>query len=99
MQTRVGWTASAFDSAFCSACGNNRRENEFAYKVAQYLGKTITGGSDAHSTHGIGTYTTIFEEPAQSQEHLLTMLREGRTDCYEGLNIGTFQPFRPAEAS
>ena len=77
--------------------GNNRRENEFAYKVAKHLGKTITGGSDAHSTNGIGIYTTVFEEPVQSQDHLRTMLREGRTDCYEGLNNGSFQPFRPTD--
>ena len=76
---------------------NTRRENVFAYKVAQLLGKPITGGSDAHSTSGIGLFTTVFPERVQSQEHLLEMLRARRTECWEQLNTGNFQRFVPTE--
>ena len=35
-------------------------ENDFAFQVAQRLGKRGTGGSDAHSTHGLGSCLTVF---------------------------------------
>ena len=75
--------------------GNTRRENEFAYQVAQVLGKPITGGSDAHSTSGIGVYTTLFAEELRSQAQMLALMRAGQFTCYEGLNTGASTPFRP----
>lgn len=77
--------------------GNTRRENEFAYRVASILGKPMTGGSDAHSTSGIGVYTTVFPESLTSREQMLGLLHAGRTVCHEGLNTGAFRPFVPEE--
>ena len=75
--------------------GNTHRENVFAYKVAQILNKPITGGSDAHSTTGIGTYTTVFPEKLESRAQTLELLHGGKTVCYEGLNVGEFKLFAP----
>ena len=58
---------------------NTIRENSFAYRVAEILGKPMTGGSDAHSTSGIGAYTTVFPEPLHSREQMLDHLHAGRT--------------------
>ncbi len=77
--------------------GNNRRENEFAYRVAQVLGKPMTGGSDAHSTSGIGIYTTVFSETLESERQLLDLLHAGQVTPYTGLNTGAFQPFVPED--
>jgi hypothetical protein len=65
--------------------------------VARILGKPVTGGSDAHSTSGIGAYTTVFPERVQSREQLIALLHAGRTVCYEGLNTGAFRPFAPCD--
>jgi hypothetical protein len=75
--------------------GNTHRENVFAYKVAQILNKPITGGSDAHSTSGIGTYTTVFPEKLESREQTVELLHSGKTVVYEGLNVGEFKLFAP----
>lgn len=73
--------------------GNTRRENIFALEVAQILNKPVTGGSDAHSTSGIGTYTTVFPEPLTCREQTVQLLHDGATVCYEGLNLNQFRPF------
>ena len=39
---------------------NSLEENKFAEEVARILGKSGTGGSDAHSTQGIGKGSTFF---------------------------------------
>ena len=78
--------------------GNTRRENEFAFKVAEILDKPVTGGSDAHSTSGIGVYTTVFPETLTDRPRMLELLHTGKTVCYEGLNTGGFRPFVPEEA-
>lgn len=75
--------------------GNTRRENIFAYRVAEILGKPMTGGSDAHSTSGIGAYTTVFAERLESREQLIALLQAGAAVPYEGLNTGEFRPFAP----
>ncbi len=75
--------------------GNTRRENLFALEVARILNKPVTGGSDAHSTSGIGTYATVFPEPLTCREQTVQLLHDGATVCYEGLNIGKFRPFGP----
>ena len=77
--------------------GNNRRENIFALEVAQILGKPVTGGSDAHSTSGIGTYTTVFPERLTCVEQTVQLLHDGATVCYEGINIGKFRRFEKCE--
>ena len=77
--------------------GNTRSENVFAHKVAQLLEKPVTGGSDAHSTSGIGLFTTVFPERVRNHQDVLDMLRERRTECWEQLNVGNFRRFVPAE--
>ncbi|MEX1253567.1 MAG: CehA/McbA family metallohydrolase [Dehalococcoidia bacterium] len=64
---------------------NTVRENVFALRVAQTLGKPGTGGSDAHSTQGIGFYCTVFEHDCQSQDELLAELHAGRFHAHHGL--------------
>src|SRR3972149_11192733 len=50
---------------------NTVRENVFALRVAQVLGKPGTGGSDAHSTQGIGIYCAVLERNVASQDQNL----------------------------
>ena len=72
---------------------NTLRENLFALRVAQTLGKPGTGGSDAHSTQGIGIYCTVFEHDAASQDELLAELHAGRFHGAHGLLDGELQRF------
>ncbi len=72
---------------------NTLRENLFALRVAQTLGKRGTGGSDAHSTQGIGFYCTVFERNLTSQEELLQELHAGRFHAAHGLLDGELQRF------
>ena len=74
-----------------------RRENIFALQVARLLGKPVTGGSDAHSTSGIGTYTTVFPERLTCSEQTVQLLHDGAAVCYEALNTGQFRPFEPCD--
>lgn len=69
------------------------RENYFALQVARILGKRGTGGSDAHSTNGLGYCATVFERPLEDQRHLLAELRAGRFYPAFGLNNGRLTPF------
>lgn len=75
---------------------NTLRENAFAYRVAEILGKPMTGGSDAHSTSGIGAYATAFPEVLRSREQMLEHLHGGRTVPYVG-GEGGLRPFLPEE--
>lgn len=72
---------------------NTIRENLFALQVAQMLGKPGTGGSDAHSTQGIGLYCTVVEQGPTSQEELLAELHAGRFHAAHGLLEGELQRF------
>jgi len=53
-------------------------ENFFALQVARRLEMRGTGGSDAHSRHGLGCCTTVFEKEIASQSDLIRELRAGR---------------------
>lgn len=57
---------------------NTLQENLFALRVAQALGRPVTGGSDAHSNQGIGIYVTVFQREIQSQKQMLEELHAGR---------------------
>jgi predicted metal-dependent phosphoesterase TrpH len=72
---------------------NTVRENLFALRVAQALGKPGTGGSDAHSTQGIGVYCTVFEKDCRTQEELLEELHAGRFYAGHGLLEGKLTRF------
>jgi predicted metal-dependent phosphoesterase TrpH len=72
---------------------NTARENLFALRVAEVLGKPGTGGSDAHSTQGIGLFCVVFERDLASQEELLAELHAGRFYAAHGLLDGKLQRF------
>ena len=75
---------------------NTLRENAFAYRVAEILGLPMTGGSDAHSTSGIGAYATAFPEPLRSREQMIAHLHAGRTTPYVHGPDGLC-PFQPPD--
>lgn len=68
-------------------------ENTFAWQVAQHLGMKGTGGSDAHSVHGLGRCTTVFEDNIRSEEEFIQALRMGRYHAAYGLRAGSVKPF------
>ncbi len=53
-------------------------ENALALKVARARGRQGTGGSDAHSHHGLGCCATYFERPIRDEEDLIRELKAGR---------------------
>ena len=57
--------------------GTVLRENLWAWDIAEYLGKPMIGGSDAHSFNGVGRYMTVFEDEIDSVQSLLYSLRNG----------------------
>lgn len=63
-------------------------ENFFALQVAKRLGLRGTGGSDAHSIHGLGCCTTIFEAEIRNEAELLHELKAGRFYPAQGLLDG-----------
>ena len=72
---------------------NTVKENLFALRVAQTLGKPGSGGSDAHATQGIGTYCIELEKDCESQEELLAELHATRFHACHGLLDGELQRF------
>lgn len=75
--------------------GNNDRENEAAYHVAKHLAKPCTGGSDAHSHHGVGCNVTVFDRDVCSDDELVAELRAGRYRPATGLRNGTLTLYDP----
>ena len=67
---------------------NTPRENYFALQVAKTLGKPGTGGSDAHSTQGIGYFTACFEETLESTAQMVEQMHKGRFYPGRGLPQG-----------
>ncbi|HEY4668861.1 MAG TPA: PHP domain-containing protein [Tepidiformaceae bacterium] len=72
---------------------NTPRENYFALQVAKILGKPGTGGSDAHSTQGIGYFTAVFDEVLETQEHIVEQLHKGRFHPARGLAEGKLENY------
>jgi hypothetical protein len=58
--------------------GSIDRENKLALEVCDYLGQAPTGGSDAHSDHGIGYYATLFDDPICSEADVIAALKQRR---------------------
>ncbi|KPJ49423.1 MAG: hypothetical protein AMJ38_03360 [Dehalococcoidia bacterium DG_22] len=73
--------------------GCTPRENYFALLVARILGKRGIGSSDAHSTHGLGCFTTVFQRPLADERDLIAQLKAGRYYPAEGLLSGGITPF------
>jgi predicted metal-dependent phosphoesterase TrpH len=72
---------------------NTPRENYFALQVAKILGKPGTGGSDAHSTQGIGYFTAVFEDDLESQAQMVEQMHKGRFFPGRGLAEGKLNNF------
>ncbi len=72
--------------------GTANEENDFAMAVASLLGMPVTGGSDAHSTHGLGRYVTAFADEIHSEAEFLTALRSGQFFPAVGLRSGQLRP-------
>ncbi|MBI2846531.1 MAG: PHP domain-containing protein [Chloroflexi bacterium] len=72
---------------------NSPRENSMALEVAKKLGKPGTGGSDAHSTSGLGCYVTVFEKEIRREEELIAELRAGRFYPAFGPRDGDTSPY------
>jgi hypothetical protein len=73
--------------------GTADEENTFAMKVASLLKMPVTGGSDAHSLHGLGRFVTAFRDEINSEAEFLKALHSGK--CYPaiGLREGRLRPF------
>jgi histidinol phosphatase-like PHP family hydrolase len=72
---------------------NTPRENYFALQVAKVLGKPGTGGSDAHSTQGIGYFCAVFEEEIEGPEHMVEQMHKGRFHPGRGLPEGRLENY------
>ena len=75
---------------------NTDQENLFTLDVARHLGFMGTGGSDAHSTHGIGKCVTIFDGDIRTESDLIEALRAKAFTPAEGLHVGDLKPFQEA---
>lgn len=73
--------------------GTSDEENGFAMEVANLLKMPVTGGSDAHSTHGLGRFVTAFADEIQSEAEFLTALRSGKFFPAVGLRSGQLRPY------
>ena len=72
---------------------NTPQENYFALEVARILGIPATGGSDAHSTSGIGTFATAFDRQVSSTGELLEELHAGRFEAIHKTRAGRWVRF------
>ncbi|MGH2609580.1 MAG: PHP-associated domain-containing protein [Tepidiformaceae bacterium] len=72
---------------------NTPRENYFALQVAKTLGKPGTGGSDAHSTQGIGYFVAVFDEVLEGPEHMAEQMHKGRFHPGRGLPEGNLNNY------
>jgi hypothetical protein len=72
---------------------NTPRENVVALQVAKILGKPGTGGSDCHSTQGIGYYCTVFEDELETTEQMLHEMKAGRFHAAHDLAAGNLTAF------
>ena len=68
--------------------GNIEVENRFAQEVSKVLGRWGTGGSDAHSTNGLGKGSTTFSGDIRNERDLLDALRAGDFNPVEGFHVG-----------
>jgi hypothetical protein len=69
------------------------QENLFSLLVARQLGKKGTGGSDAHSTHGLGCFVTVFDNEIKNEADLIKEMRAGHYHPARGLLDGELTPF------
>ena len=72
---------------------NTGRENLFTLEVAGRLGFGGTGGSDVHSSQGLGRCVTVFEGDIRSESDLIDAIRARAFSPGQGANSGQVQPF------
>jgi predicted metal-dependent phosphoesterase TrpH len=56
--------------------------NRQVIELARTMGKPVTGGSDSHSTGGVGTCTTRFDDDPRNTEELVSAIRSGRFNAF-----------------
>lgn len=74
---------------------NSDRENLFALDVARSLGLKGTGGSDVHSTHGLGKCVTVFDGDIATERDLIEAVKARAFSPAQGLHLGDLRPFGP----
>ena len=77
--------------------GTSEAENRFAADVAHHLNMPVTGGSDAHSTHGLGRFVTEFPDEIFDEAQFLAALHRGDFRPMAGLRQGALRPYRLRE--
>ena len=73
--------------------GTADEENEFAMRVAGMLKMPVTGGSDAHSAHGLGKFVTAFADEINNESEFLAGLHSGKFYPAVGLRSGQIRPY------
>ena len=73
--------------------GTVDKENEFAMAVAGLLKLPVTGGSDAHSTHGLGKFLTEFDDEVTNETEFLKALHSKKFHPVTGLRTGNLKPY------
>jgi hypothetical protein len=73
--------------------GTDDRENAFAMSVAALLKMPVTGGSDAHSVHGLGKFVTAFRDEINTEAEFLKALHSGTFYPAVGLREGVLRPY------
>lgn len=72
---------------------NTDQENLFTRDVAAILGLGGTGGSDVHSTHGLGKCITMFDGDIRGESDLIEALHAKAFTAGQNLHKGDLQPF------
>jgi predicted metal-dependent phosphoesterase TrpH len=73
--------------------GTADEENSFAMRVAGLLKMPVTGGSDAHSVHGLGRFVTVFRDEITNEAQFLKALHSGTFYPAVGLREGALRPY------
>ncbi len=73
--------------------GTIDRENDFAMAVAGLLDLPVTGGSDAHSVHGLGKFLTEFPDEIKDETEFLKALHSKKFHPVTGLRTGNLKPY------
>ncbi|HEU0020553.1 MAG TPA: PHP domain-containing protein [Dehalococcoidia bacterium] len=73
--------------------GTSDDENRFAMRVAGLLKIPLTGGSDAHSTHGLGKFVTAFRDEINTGDEFLKALHSATFYPAVGLREGNLRPY------
>jgi PHP family Zn ribbon phosphoesterase len=73
--------------------GTIDRENDFAMAVAALLKLPVTGGSDAHSVHGLGKFLTEFHDEVKDEAEFLKALHSKKFHPVTGLRTGNLKRY------